>query len=222
MPVEFSAAAYRFGHRMVLTRVYSHNRIFDTRRRYPGNARSAVQVQRALGQHHRRPCAEPADRPAARYRYCRATGSSTGGAITNSRRLDTISRPPRAERRSSCSTSSTARSIRSPQRRMFHNLLGSNPGNLTSIALLNLKRGVILGLPCGEDVAKAMRMRNPLTPDEIANGPDGKVAEKHGLHRENAALVLHPQGGAAAQERRAARAGGFDYGGGSLCWARAW
>jgi hypothetical protein len=40
---------------------------------------------------------------------------------------------------------------------------------------------VLLGLPSGQDVAKAMRIANPLTAAEIATGPDGAVAKKHGL-----------------------------------------
>ena len=42
----------------------------------------------------------------------------------------------------------------------------------------------MLGLPSGQDVAAAMRIKNPLTPDEIATGPDGEVAKKHGLHKQ--------------------------------------
>ena len=40
-----------------------------------------------------------------------------------------------------------------------------------AIAVRNrtLPRGVLLGLPSGQDVARAMRVKNPLTPDEIAN-----------------------------------------------------
>ena len=43
----------------------------------------------------------------------------------------------------------------------------------------------MLGLPSGQDVAKAMKIKNPLTPDEIASTQrtDGAVAKKHGLHR---------------------------------------
>ena len=41
---------------------------------------------------------------------------------------------------------------------------------------------MLLGLPSGQDVAKAMKIKNPLTPAEIAKGPDGAVAKKHGLH----------------------------------------
>ena len=40
----------------------------------------------------------------------------------------------------------------------------------------------MLGLPSGQEVAKAMKIHNPLTPDEIATGTDGAVAKKHGLH----------------------------------------
>jgi len=56
------------------------------------------------------------------------------------------------------------------------------PGDGSSLPFRNLKRGVLLGLPSGQDVAEAMKIKNPLTPAEIATGPDGAVAKKHGLH----------------------------------------
>jgi hypothetical protein len=56
------------------------------------------------------------------------------------------------------------------------------PGGGGSLPFRNLKRGVLLGLPSGQDVARAMRIKHPLRPDEIAKGPDGAVARKHGLH----------------------------------------
>src|SRR6185369_3675423 len=34
----------------------------------------------------------------------------------------------------------------------------------------------------GQDVARVMNIHQPLTPDEIASGPDGAVAQKHSLH----------------------------------------
>jgi hypothetical protein len=40
----------------------------------------------------------------------------------------------------------------------------------------------MLGLPSGQSVAKAMKIHNPLTPEQIATGPDGAVARAHGLH----------------------------------------
>ena len=64
----------------------------------------------------------------------------------------------------------------------LHNL----PGGGGNLAFRNLKRGVNLGLPSGQDVAKHMKVKNPLTPDEIAsdsNGStDGAVAKAQGLH----------------------------------------
>jgi hypothetical protein len=56
------------------------------------------------------------------------------------------------------------------------------PGGGGSLPFRNLRRGVMLGLPSGQDVAKAMHISKPLTPDEIASGPDGAAAKKHGLH----------------------------------------
>ena len=40
----------------------------------------------------------------------------------------------------------------------------------------------MLGLPSGQDVAKHMKIKNPLTAAEIATGPDGAAAKLHGLH----------------------------------------
>jgi hypothetical protein len=64
----------------------------------------------------------------------------------------------------------------------LHNL----PGGGGNLAFRNLKRGVNLGLPSGQDVAKHIRAVNPLTPDEIAsdsNGStDGATARQHNLH----------------------------------------
>lgn len=54
------------------------------------------------------------------------------------------------------------------------------PGRL---AARNLLRGREMGLPSGQAVARAMGL-TPLTPEQIATGPDGAVAEAHGLHRE--------------------------------------
>jgi Animal haem peroxidase len=53
-----------------------------------------------------------------------------------------------------------------------------------SLAVRNLLRGRSVGLPSGQSIARLMRMR-PLTPAEIATGPDGAVAAKHRLHIES-------------------------------------
>jgi hypothetical protein len=56
------------------------------------------------------------------------------------------------------------------------------PGGGGSLPFRNLRRGVIFGLPSGQDVAAAMEIAHPLTPEEITTGPDGAVARKHNLH----------------------------------------
>ena len=56
------------------------------------------------------------------------------------------------------------------------------PGGGGSLPFRNLKRGVLLGLPSGQDVAKAMKIKNPLTPPKSRKGTDGAIAKKHGMH----------------------------------------
>ena len=55
------------------------------------------------------------------------------------------------------------------------------PAGGGNLAARNLKRGVSLGLPSGQDVAREMGL-TPLSGDQIATGPDGTVARDHGLH----------------------------------------
>jgi hypothetical protein len=56
------------------------------------------------------------------------------------------------------------------------------PGGTQSLPAMNLRRGNMMGLPSGQSVARFFEQQ-PLTPDEIATGPDGAVARKHGLDR---------------------------------------
>ncbi len=62
--------------------------------------------------------------------------------------------------------------------------LASLPGEEDRNAILafrNLRRGVQLGLPSGQDVAAIMGIA-PLSPDDITSGEDGAAAAAHGLH----------------------------------------
>jgi hypothetical protein len=56
------------------------------------------------------------------------------------------------------------------------------PGGGGSLPLRNLQRGVHLGLPTGQDVARAMEIP-ALTPAEIATGTDGVVAAAQGFDK---------------------------------------
>ena len=76
------------------------------------------------------------------------------------------------------------------------------PDPTVHLAVRNTLRGKHVGLPSGQQVAKAMRVT------VLSNATLG-LSNDPGMGRRGAAVVLHPQGGrAAAVQRRAARAGG--------------
>ena len=157
MPVEFSAAAYRLGHSMV-RQAYSHNKVFSGPQDF-----SLFFTFSGLSGDITGDAGGLAALPSnwiIDWRRFHALGNSGGAPVrmASSRRLD----PYLVE--------------------ALHDL----PGGGGSLPLRNLQRGVKLGLPSGQDVAKHMKVQNPLTPDEIAsdsNGStDGAVAKQHGLH----------------------------------------
>jgi len=170
MPVEFAAAAYRLGHSMV-REVYDHNRVFS-----PGGVAPAgfgllfqftgksgeiigdLMDDPALG-----PSAGPAPGPfralpsnwVIDWRRFFDLGPQAGTAnftLNLSRRIDPFLAP------------------------VLHNL----PGGGGILSLRNLQRGVMLGLPSGQDVAHAMRVQ-PLTRAQLSSGPDGAAALQQGL-----------------------------------------
>lgn len=166
IPVEFSVAAYRFGHTMVRNN-YDHNRVFG-----PGPNR--------LG-------------PGSLELLFFFTGPRREQALPNGGKLISSPLPsnwvidwrrflevddkfaPRNPSRSFDTRLSTAL-----HDLVKHARVGQPP---TSLAERNLKRGEGVALPTGQCAAAALRLR-PLSPDQIAgSGPDGVVAQKHGLHR---------------------------------------
>jgi hypothetical protein len=164
MPVEFSAAAYRLGHSMVRD-VYSHNRIFTPGGLAPATLALLFRFTGLSGGivGDLAPNPPTAPTPIAVLpsnwvidwrRFHEVTANPADVPLNLSRRLDPFVVPT------------------------LHTL----PGGGGSLPFRNLKRGVMLGLPAGQDVAKAMDIHKPLTSDEIATGPDGEVAKKHGLH----------------------------------------
>jgi hypothetical protein len=162
MPVEFSAAAYRLGHSMV-RQTYSHNRVFQNIGFDLLFGFSGLSGQ-IIGDLAPNPPTAPLPVPVLpsnwiidwRRFYDLGTPPGTPDfAFNHSRKLD----PLLVEE--------------------LHDL----PGGGGNLAFRNLKRGVNLGLPSGQDIATAMRIKNALTPDEIATAPDGQVAKQQGLHK---------------------------------------
>ena len=177
MPAEFAAACYRLGHSMV-RETYSHNRAF-----HPGTPSIANGSLKLLfeftgksgfiiGELDPDPDDFPPN-PQAKLpsnwvidwrRFFDIDGQGGPGFTFNfSRKLDPFIAPS------------------------LHRLPGlredptEQEEREANLAFRNLRRGVQIGLPSGQAVCRAMRI-DPMKPEDIAQGPDGAVAEKHGLH----------------------------------------
>jgi Animal haem peroxidase len=176
IPVEFAAAAYRLGHSMV-REVYDHNRIFNTAAipasltllfHFTGKSGGIVgDMATSAGMIARFPPPPgPQDNLPSnwiidwRRFYDFGVALPPGIAVNHARKLDPFIVPA------------------------LHTLPGEDPTKEKelNLAFRNLRRGVILGLPSGQDVAAAMNIP-ALTPSEINDGsPDGTAAAAHGLH----------------------------------------
>jgi hypothetical protein len=181
MPAEFATAVYRLGHSMVRDS-YSHNRLFR-----PGNDPATIITNATLGLlflftgksgfivgELAPDPAQPPPAPQATLpsnwvidwrRFFHIPGVAPNDpsfSFNNSRRLDPLITPA------------------------LHTLPGGPGDNSVearefNLAFRNLRRGVQVGLPSGQDVCRAMGIE-PLTPAQIEAGPAGKAAAKHGLH----------------------------------------
>jgi Animal haem peroxidase len=156
IPVEFGAAAYRLGHSMV-REGYDYNEVFTFK---PGPRRRATASLALLFRFSGRSGTSvpiPSDWIIDWRRFFQFPNDGVTAGL--SRKLDPFLAPTLSE---------------IPD----HGVL---PG--VNLPIANLKRGRSLGLPSGQNVARKMRIK-PLSPEEIAKGPDGEVAAKHNLHLE--------------------------------------
>jgi hypothetical protein len=159
VPVEFSVAAYRLGHSMVRD-AYDFNRVFNGGGG-PALSSATFELLFALTGKGGFPpptrCALPSN------------------WIVDWRRFHEVGRPELLNfaRRLDTRITGGLHDLAIP------GVVGVPPRALPVRALL---RGSGVGLPSGQDVARAMDAR-PLTPDEIASGPvDGPVLRAHRLH----------------------------------------
>lgn len=173
MPVEFSAAAYRLGHSMVRDS-YSHNRVFRPGGRVPASLRFLFNFTGKSGSI----VGDLVDSPNIGSNPGQGPGPMrdlpSNWVIDWRRFFDfgTPSNPPEFEL-------NHARRLDPFVVPALHSLPGLS-GPQAILPFRNLKRGVLLGLPSGQDVANAMRVA-PLDPEQIASAPDGAVARQQGL-----------------------------------------
>jgi hypothetical protein len=165
MPLEFAGAVYRLGHSMV-REAYSHNRVF--RFAQPRLAPATLQllfqfsglsggIDGELGGTPTLPSNWVID---WRRFYDFNTPAAPGFEFNHSRKLDPFIVPA------------------------LHTLPGFPAGREGNLAFRNLRRGVTLGLPSGQDIAEVVSDEiniTPMTNAEIASGPDGAVAAQLGF-----------------------------------------
>ena len=168
MPLEFAGAAYRLGHSMVREE-YSHNRVFRPipPRLAPASLALLFRFSSLSGQINGELPGGVTVLPSnwvidwRRWYEFNTPSETPNFEFNRSRKLDPMLTPT------------------------LHTLPGFPPGREANLAFRNLRRGVILGLPSGQDVALAMKQQipslTPLTPGEIATGPDGAVAQQKGF-----------------------------------------
>lgn len=151
IPVEFAVAAYRFGHSLV-RETYDHNRVFG-----PGPGRLAPGSLALL------------------FRFTGLSGTIDGSAGNEALPSNWV-----IDWRAFHELDQLPASRRFNQARLIDPLLvpalHTLPGGGGSLPQRNLTRGVRMELPSGQSVARSMRI-DPLTPEEIANGPAGAAAK---------------------------------------------
>jgi hypothetical protein len=166
MPLEFAGAVYRLGHSMV-REAYSHNRVFrfGQPRLAPATLQLLFQFSGLSGDIG----GELGPLPSLpsnwvidwrRFYNFNTPASTPTFEFNHSRKIDPFITPT------------------------LHTLPGFPAGREANLAFRNLRRGVMLELPSGQDIADAISAEVPMTPmtaAEIASGPDGAVAAQLGF-----------------------------------------
>ncbi|MFE9324191.1 heme peroxidase family protein [Nocardia sp. NPDC052278] len=152
IPLEFSGAAYRFGHSMV-REVYDYNSAFDIQSRL-GTLKLLFEFSGLSGKPPAVPI--PSEWIIDWRRFFEVRKNEVVPGL--SRKLDPFLAPS------------------------LHQLPGREDEgpSLNSLAVINLLRGRKLKLPPGQSVATFMGF-DPLTPEQLGSGPDGKVAAQQGF-----------------------------------------
>lgn len=179
MPAEFAAAVYRLGHSMV-RQSYSHNRVFN-----PGPDAIADGTLGLLFNFTGK-----SGQIVGQLKDAASRGGGPGPLpdlpsnwVIDWRRFFDLGTPPEAN-----FTLNHARRLDPFIVPALHTLPGLRPEMDKTAArdfvlpFRNLKRGLQLGLPSGQDVCRAMGIV-PMKPSEIATGSDGEVAARHGFHK---------------------------------------
>lgn len=172
MPVEFSAAAYRLGHSMVREN-YNYNRVFNAQ---GGIVVASLDLLFQFTGLSGQIIGELAGTPQGPL----PAASVPSNWIIDWRRFFDFDTPEQGQPNSPESFElNHARKLDPMIIPQLHTL----PGGGGNLAFRNLRRGVMLGLPSGQSVAKAMGV-TPLTPEQIAQGSDGQAAKANNLHKE--------------------------------------
>ena len=175
MPVEFAVAAYRFGH-SIIRPFYVINDDGSARRR------TGLRPEPGFNLNGGRPIPFSPIPPAS------TTWSWSGRTSSPSTRTSRLGRPARSTPNCRCHWPTCPGSVVPPTDPTVH------------LAVRNSLRGKQVGLPSGQQVAKAMRVT------ALSNAAT-RAQQRSRLGWPGAALVLHPEGGGtAAVQRRAARA----------------
>lgn len=176
MPAEFAAAAYRLGHSMV-REAYSHNAVFRPGGFTDGTLGLMFNFTGKSGQIVGELAPEVPPSPLGPLRalpsnwaidwrrfFDLETSPEDGFTLNHARSLDPLIVPA------------------------LHTLPG-HPTDMTTPAarefvlpFRNLRRGSQIGLPSGQDVARAIGFE-PLSQTELSRGDDGEMAARHGFHK---------------------------------------